>query len=119
MNLKAGDPKMPRYSENYKEMLLKQLNDAETAAEYLNEHMGYGGPKRKELLLQAFKNVMEAQGFTNVAKKSGISRRALYHAFSEKGNPTLDTLFALLDTVGIELHFSKAHKKNMKPRHRA
>jgi probable addiction module antidote protein len=106
---------MPKYSENYKEMLLKQLNDAETAAEYLNEHMGYDGSKRKELLLQAFKNVMEAQGFTDLAKKSGISRRALYHAFSKKGNPTLDTLFALLDAIGLEFHFSMASKK--KTRH--
>ena len=102
---------MPRYSENYKEMLLKHLNDAETAAEYLNEHMGYVGVKRKELLLQAFKNVVEAQGFTSLAKKSGISRRSLYHAFSEKGNPTLDTLLALLDTIGLELHFSILTKK--------
>ncbi|MDB5036583.1 MAG: putative addiction module antidote protein [Bacteriovoracaceae bacterium] len=92
-------------------MLHKHLDDAETAAEYLNEHMGYEGIKRKELLLQAFKNVLEAQGFTNLAKKSGISRRSLHHAFSEKGNPTLDTLFALLDTIGLELHFSTSTKK--------
>ncbi len=102
---------MPRYSANYKDMLLKHLNDAETAAAYLNEHMKDEGPKRKELLLQAFKNVMEAQGFTKLSKSSGISRRSLYHAFSDRGNPTLDTLLAILDSIGLELHFSKGSKK--------
>lgn len=90
----------------YKEMLLEQLKDPELAAAYLNEHFQYEGPKAKKLLLNAFKSVLEAQGFTYIAKKTGISRRALYKAFAPTGNPTLQTLHTLLEAIGISLEFT-------------
>ena len=99
---------------SYKEMLLKQLKDPELAAAYLNEHFQYEGPKAKKLLLNAFKSVLEAQGFTRIAKKTGISRRALYKAFAPDGNPTLQTLHTLLEAIGVSLEFTSVEKAKKK-----
>ena len=40
---------------------------------------------------------------TEIAKKSGLGRQALYNALSENGNPTLETLIAVLKALGLEL----------------
>ena len=107
---------MSKDSKGFRTLLVQQLHDPTFAAAYLNEHYGYRGPNRKELLLEAIKNVVEAQGFTKLAKVSGISRRALYKAFSKNGNPTVGTLFALFDAIGVKIRFDVEKKR---PRKRA
>ncbi|PIM54084.1 putative addiction module antidote protein [Roseateles chitinivorans] len=47
--------------------------------------------------------VARAKGMTQVAEQTGLSREHLYRSFSEKGNPTLRTLLAVLNVLGIEL----------------
>ena len=51
--------------------------------------------------------VVRAQGMTEVARKSGLGRQALYGALSENGNPTLETLLAVLGVLGLELTVRK------------
>jgi probable addiction module antidote protein len=110
---------MTKTSRDFNEFLAEQLKDPELAAAYLNEHFHYDGPHYKELLLNAFKSVLEAQGFSKISKKSGISRRALYKAFSKNGNPTLETLHSLLEAIGISILFSASqNKKKTKSKHR-
>jgi len=38
-----------------------------------------------------------------LARETGISREALYRAFSDKGNPTLDTLMRVMKALGLRL----------------
>ena len=38
-----------------------------------------------------------------LACKTGISREALYRAFSDNGNPTLDTLLRVMKAFGVRL----------------
>ncbi len=60
--------------------------------------------------LLALRAVAEAYGGLGaVAAAAGISRESLYRCLSPKGNPTLKTLIAVLNTLGLSL--SVAEKK--------
>lgn len=47
--------------------------------------------------------VARAKGMTELARESGLAREQLYRSFSEKGNPTLKTLLAVMRAVGIDM----------------
>ena len=51
--------------------------------------------------------VARSKGMTEIAKKSGLGRQALCIALSENGNPTLETLVAVLKALGLELSVQK------------
>ena len=55
------------------------------------------------LIRHAFNTVARARGMTTLARESGISREALYKAFGENGNPTLDTLLKVTRALGVRL----------------
>jgi probable addiction module antidote protein len=56
------------------------------------------------------RDVAEAYGgVARVAQEAGISRESLYRALSPKGNPTLKTLLAVLNVVGMRLSATPAH----------
>ncbi len=91
---------------DFDDLVLQELKDPKFAAAYLNDHLSYKGPKARELLLQALQNIAKARGYSELSRRSGISRRALYYAFSKAGNPTIDTFFALLDSIGVAIQFN-------------
>ncbi|HLG19855.1 MAG TPA: addiction module antidote protein [Bdellovibrionota bacterium] len=91
---------------DFNDLVTEELRDPKFAAAYLNEHLAYEGPKARQLLLQALQNIAKAQGLSALSKQSGISRRTLYYAFSKAGNPTLDTFFALLKSIGVGIQFN-------------
>jgi probable addiction module antidote protein len=45
-----------------------------------------------------------ARGMTKVAKKTGLSRAALYTALSEEGNPQFSTILKVIQALGLKLH---------------
>lgn len=47
--------------------------------------------------------VARAKGMTELARETGLSREQLYRSFSEHGNPTLKTLLAVMNALGIEM----------------
>ena len=52
----------------------------------------------------ALRTVAEAMGgMTALAARTGQSRETLYRTLSEKGNPRLDTLTAVLSAFGLRL----------------
>ncbi len=71
------------------------------AAQYLQAAME--DTEEPAVLLIALRHVSEAYGMAEVAKAAGIKRESLYRALSPKGNPTLKTLMAVLDAVGLRL----------------
>ena len=89
----------------HKDTVLNQLRDASVAAAYLNEHIKFKGPHDQELLLEAIRNILKAQGIDEFAKKSGLSRRTLYHAVSKKGNPTVELFLNILDQLKMDIQF--------------
>lgn len=65
-------------------------------------------PGGQAALLATLRHIAEAQGMGNVAKKAGIPRESLYRALSAKGNPTIKTLLAVINGVGLHLTVSRA-----------
>lgn len=51
--------------------------------------------------------VARSKGMTEIARKTGLGRQALYSALSESGNPTLETLTSVLGALGLELTVQK------------
>lgn len=69
-------------------------------AAYLDAYLEDGTP---EELLRALNTVARSRGMSALARETGISREALYRAFSDNGNPTLDTLVRVLKALGVRL----------------
>lgn len=54
------------------------------------------------VFLRCLRQVVDAQmGMSELARITGKSRQHLYAALSEKGNPRLDTILAILNAVGV------------------
>lgn len=95
-----------KLSGSYREFLAQQLrDDPEFAAAYLRDAFeSLGKPEERAVSLMAIRDVAQAYGgLAKVAEDAGISREALYRALSPKGNPTLNTLLAVLSSVGMRL----------------
>lgn len=91
---------MPR-SASYDELLMEMLKEKERALAYLNAALDEPDPR---VFLIALRNVTQAQGgIAKVAAQSGLNRESLYRALSEKGNPSVQTLAAVLGALGARL----------------
>lgn len=51
----------------------------------------------------ALGDVARSKGATELARKAGLSRDAIYKALSKDGNPSLSTLFRVMDALGVRL----------------
>ena len=58
-------------------------------------------------IASALGDVARSKGMTEIARKTGLGRQALYAALSENGNPTLETLTSVLGALGLELTVQK------------
>jgi probable addiction module antidote protein len=76
------------------------LNTPADIAAYLDAYLEDGTP---EELLRAVNTIARSRGMSDLARETGISREALYRAFSENGNPTLDTLLRVMKALGVRL----------------
>jgi len=89
-------------------------NDPELAVEYLKVSMeSLNNPEERAGALLSIRAVAEAYGgLAAVAAQAGISRESLYRSLSPKGNPTLKTLVAVLNTLGLRLTVTAAQTTN-------
>ncbi|AOR78301.1 putative addiction module antidote protein [Novosphingobium sp. 11B] len=67
---------------------------------YLEAAMEGNDPRH---IARALGDVARSKGMSEIARKTGLGRQALYNALSESGNPTLETLTAVLKALGLEL----------------
>lgn len=58
-------------------------------------------------IASALGNIARSKGMSEIARQAGLGRQALYKALSEDGNPTLETLVAVLGVLGLELTVHK------------
>lgn len=58
-------------------------------------------------IASALGNIARSKGMSEIARKAGLGRQALYKALSEDGNPRLETLVAVLGALGLELTVQK------------
>lgn len=91
---------MSKASRPYKDGLLKSLKDPNEAAAYLTAALEDGSP---DIFLLALRNVAEAHGMTNVAQGAQLNRVSMYRMLSDKGNPQLSSLSAVLQQLGLRL----------------
>ncbi len=78
----------------------EHLDDAEIQAELLDEALATGNPR---VIVHAIGTIARARGMTSLARDSGIQRGTLYKAIADDGNPTLETLMAVLAALQIDL----------------
>lgn len=107
---------MPR-SASYDDLLMEMLKGEGRASAYLNAAIEEGDHK---LFLLALRNVVQAMGGVGrAASRSGLNRESLYRMLSEKGNPSIESLSALLTALGIRLTVSSGRTKPSRARRRA
>lgn len=58
-------------------------------------------------IASALGDVARSKGMSDIAKKAGLGRQALYKALSEDVNPTLETLVSVLGALGLALTVQK------------
>jgi probable addiction module antidote protein len=96
----AGGGMMPR-SQNYQDNLLEALKDPEEAAAYLSAALEDGN---EQVFLLAVRNVVDAtSGMTELANRTQLNRESLYKMLSERGNPQLSSIRAILEELGYRL----------------
>lgn len=64
------------------------------------------------IMLRAFAEAYGGLGA--IAAKAGISRESLYRALSPKGNPTMKTLVAVVNSMGLRLSVMEPQRKAKK-----
>ena len=76
------------------------LRDEEDIAAYLKAAAAEDDPR---ILAAALGDVARARGMSELARKTGITREALYRSLSADGNPELSTLTKVLRALGMRL----------------
>lgn len=76
------------------------LADSEDQAELLNDALDTGDAI---YIANALGTIARARGMSEVARGAGVTREALYKAFSDKGDPKLSTLLGVLRTLDLKL----------------
>lgn len=95
-------------AKNYKEHLLKQLQNPKEAAAYLNAALQDDDP---HVFLLALRDIAEAKGGMSwLADVSDLNRENLYRTLSVKGNPRFFNLLAVLDAIGLDLSITPRPK---------
>lgn len=81
------------------------LATPEDRAAYLQAAIEEGDSR---LIAAALGDIARAVGVGDLAKRTGLSREALYKALSPDGNPTLDTLTRVTAALGLRLTVAPA-----------
>lgn len=77
-----------------------ELDDIESIEIFLEDAFDTNDPS---YIAQALGVVARSKGMGEIAKKTGLSREQLYRSLSDKGNPTLQTLLAVLTALNLHL----------------
>jgi probable addiction module antidote protein len=76
------------------------LDNPKAIAAYLEAAFEDGDPS---LIAAALGDIARAVGMTQLAAQSGVTREALYKAFSPNGDPRLSTFLGVMKALGIRL----------------
>ncbi len=90
---------------SYEDYLIESLKDPREARAYLNAALE---DEDYRVFLLALRNIADAFGMTDIAKKAGLNRENIYRMLSKKGNPTISSLFPLLHAIGVRLNIELA-----------
>ena len=85
------------------------LRDSEAIAEYMAAAFETQDPS---YVSHALGVVARAKGMSEIARASGLSREHLYRSFSEDGNPTLKSILAVMEALGVQLSATAVEKSS-------
>jgi probable addiction module antidote protein len=95
-------------TKSYREHLLKQLQDKEEAAAYLNAALQDEDPR---VFLMALHDVADAiGGIGKLSDLSKLNRENLYRSLSMKGNPQFFTVLSILKACDVEISCKPTEK---------
>ena len=98
---------MAKKQRSYREDLLERLKDSDYAAGYLEAVLEEDSSP--EAFLIALRDVAEARGMTQLARDTDLKRESLYTMLSERGNPVLSSVYAILDALDMRLSIARKH----------
>ena len=78
----------------------RYLTSEEEQADYLRLTCEDGTPSE---IARALGVVARARGITDLSRKTGLTRQALYKALSGEGNPELGTIAKVAEALGFRL----------------
>jgi probable addiction module antidote protein len=108
---------MPRAAvktKSYRENLLESLRDRDEAAHYLSASLE---DEDARVFLLALRDVTEGHGgIRALSRETRLNRESLYRMLSKAGNPSLDSLAAVLRAFGMRLAVQSIGSKPRKSR---
>ena len=95
---------------------LEFLSDPERAQAYLELAIEeYATDQNTSALLLALKDIATAQGgLGKLAQQTNLNRAHIYKALSREGNPRLDTLGKILNSLGFRLSIEPLEREQQK-----
>lgn len=100
-------------SRDFDEYLIKALkDDPELASEYLNAAFEDGDTR---VFLVALGHLAKARGISAISKKTGLNRENIYRIVSDRGNPRIKSITALLSAIGLQLRTEPLPKRVRRP----
>jgi probable addiction module antidote protein len=107
-------PKPVTKTESYREKLLDALKNPDEAVHYLNACLE---DEDHRVFLLALRDVAEAHGgIRALSRDTSLNRESLYRMLSESGNPSLNSLAAVLNACGLRLAVQSAARPRGKRR---
>jgi probable addiction module antidote protein len=87
----------------YDDQLMERLKNRDLAAAYITACFEQDLEDDGNTFVAAIGNVARAQGLTEIASAANLGRENLYKALSEKGNPQVKTLIAVLKALHMRI----------------
>jgi len=76
------------------------LDDKAAFETYMDEAFKTGDAS---FIAESLGVVARAKGMSDIAEQTGLSREQLYRSFGKNGNPTLKTVLAVTQALGLDL----------------
>jgi len=103
-------PRVTVRTESYRESLLESLRNPDEAAQYLNACLEDEDP-------HVLRDVADAHGgIRALSHTAKLNRESLYRMLSKSGNPSLDSLGAVLNACGMRLAVQSTQPRRPKRR---
>lgn len=82
------------------------LDSEEMIAVFLTDALEDGNP---DVILHAISTAARARGMMQLARDSGLGRESLYKALAPGAKPRYDTIFRVMNALGVRLTAHAAH----------
>ena len=93
---------------NHDEDFETRLKDPEFAYEYLKAALDE--KDTPEVFMDALSHVAKVKGVRQISAQTKLNRENLYKLLSKDGNPTLSSLYSILDSLGLKLSLEPKKK---------